>query len=282
MIRYAWNVKGWEASDEEISALLSYLPTAEQAKIKAFRFPIDGHRSLMGQILARLALLAYIPELERLSELRIGRTACGKPILISPSDRPDLGFNVSHHGDWVVVAAVAAEAECPTGVRLGVDVSEVAEPLPGECVDDFFESFQTYFTQQEWIYVNGENPSKARMHRFHHLWCLKESYVKALGLGLSMDLDRISFTVNAVQPIAAHGVYAISLAVDGEVQNDFHFELCYLDQSHPVALCYERKCSSLMQQRRPAPPQFTVLRWGGIKERISALGDSRFATAAAS
>ncbi|KAJ3166145.1 hypothetical protein HDU88_003693 [Geranomyces variabilis] len=176
---------------------------------------------------------------------------------ISPSDRPDLAFNVSHHGDWAVVASVAAEAECPTGVRLGVDVSEVAEPLPGECVNDFFESFQTYFSQRECTYVNGENPSKARMHRFHHLWCLKESYVKALGLGLSMDLDRISFS--------AHGVYAIS-PVDGEVQNDFHFELCYLDQSHPVALCYERKCSSLMQQRRPAPPQFTVLRWGGIKE----------------
>ncbi|KAJ3146429.1 hypothetical protein HDU86_008534 [Geranomyces michiganensis] len=211
---------------------------------------------------------------------------------VSPSDRPDLAFNISHHGDWVVVAAAAAETYSSSSgsVRLGVDVSEVAEPLPGESIEEFFESFQTYFTQTEWTYVNNETSTqKDRMHRFHHLWCLKESYVKALGVGLGMDLNRISFSiVSEQQPHTARGIYAISLAVDGEIQNDFHFELCYLDQDHPVALCCERLCSStaINQQQNltapPSPPQFTVLRWGGIKERISALGDSRFAAAAAS
>ncbi|KAJ3003562.1 hypothetical protein HKX48_001702 [Thoreauomyces humboldtii] len=232
----------------------------------------------MGQILVRLAILTFTPELERMSDVVMGRTAEGKPILVLPPNRNDLAFNVSHHGAWVVVAA-AATAD-PLSLRLGVDVSQV-QPLCEESVDEYFEAFQDFFTEAEWTYVHGDAlhaaPSKStpqdRMHRFHHLWCLKESYVKALGIGLGMDLERICFSVEPTEanPHPQSTLPAkISMALDGEQQKRFHFELAYLDCDHPVAICCELDI-------RPAASQFTILRWDSIKERIAALGDNRFA-----
>ncbi|KAJ3165036.1 hypothetical protein HDU88_004755 [Geranomyces variabilis] len=274
MLKWAWNVKDWTVSNAEMEALLSYLPERERVRIRAFRFPVDGHRSLMGQILARLAILSYMPDLDRLSDLVIGRTPEGKPVIMFPTSGKGLAFNVSHHGDWVVIAAATTDKS--GSAMLGVDVSQVQPPASAESVEEYLESFETFFTETEWSYVHGSRNVPAfddgpdvpdSMHRFHHLWCLKESYVKALGIGLGMDLERISFNVTAqsASPVK------ITMALDGEPQNGLHFELSYLDVEHPVAICYELE----------VPPTdtcpFTVLRWDAIKERIASLGDSRFA-----
>ncbi|KAJ3158076.1 hypothetical protein HDU89_000459 [Geranomyces variabilis] len=286
MVKWAWNVKDWDASRAELDVLLSYLPKKEQIRIRSFRFPVDGHRSLMGQILVRLAILTYMPDLQHMSDLVMGRTSAGKPILVSP-ENPGVAFNVSHHGDWVVVAA-------NTAPLLGVDVSLVKPPSAssGETVDEFLEAFENFFTEKEWEYVHkglaGEaqvDPtSQDRLHRFHQLWCLKESYVKAVGVGLGLDLERIEFSVTSDDKSPSSiSSRTISMSLDGVVQTGLSFELSYLDSEHPVAVCYgldaERAkpvVHSSSSSSSQVPP-FDVLGWPAIKERIVALGDCRLA-----
>eukprot|EP00388_Colpodella_angusta_P035214 GDKK01035304.1.p1 GENE.GDKK01035304.1~~GDKK01035304.1.p1 ORF type:complete len:204 (+),score=10.81 GDKK01035304.1:22-612(+) len=106
----------------------------------------------------------------------------------------------------------------------------------------FFSDFCSYFTKDEWAYINGANAvtstfSKAflRLKRFYVLWCLKESYIKAIGIGLGLELQRASFQVleathptqNQSEPPAAYPVLhtpsAISLRLDGVLLKEWAF-----------------------------------------------------------
>lgn len=119
-------------------------------------------------------------------------------------------FNISHHGNWVVVAAGFA-------TQLGVDVARVEKP-EGESYEDFFAIFQSYFSSKEWMRIKGdsersldERQNHERLHRFYHHWCLKESYVKALGLGLGLDLDRIEFSFRYSHEVSPKSMLKVTM-----------------------------------------------------------------------
>ena len=81
-------------------------------------------------------------------------------------------FNISHGGQWVIAAMDSQP--------LGVDI----EPI---CLDNLTVA-QRVFTQAENAFVQ-----QAPLLHFHILWTMKESIMKALGLG--MQLDPLQFHV---------------------------------------------------------------------------------------
>jgi len=103
----------------------------------------------------------------------------GRPALRAGQTDLDLRFNLSHtHG--LVACAVAL------GRDVGIDV-EWNRRNPS-----MLDSVERFFSPAEVSDLHALPPS-ARAERFFQVWTLKESYIKAHGMGLSMPLSGFSF-----------------------------------------------------------------------------------------
>lgn len=100
----------------------------------------------------------------------------GKPFL---PDSNGIEFNLSHCGRSALIAFAR-------GQSLGVDL---------ECLDRrqrFEDIADRYFTQEEARGLRNL-PEERHVDAFLRLWTCKEAVLKALGVGLSFGLDRLSF-----------------------------------------------------------------------------------------
>ena len=68
---------------------------------------------------------------------------------------------------------------------------------------------------------------KDQMDRFYTFWTLKESYMKALGKGLSLGLDSISFEIRDTE----------ILIESGSKPPDFKFKQYDFDSRYKTAVC---------------------------------------------
>jgi 4'-phosphopantetheinyl transferase len=118
----------------------------------------------------------------------------GKPRL---PQHPYLSFNLSHAGDWALVA-VAHSAE------IGIDLEEIREDVR------VVELAQRFLAPAEAAHLAGLHPG-ARIEAFFRFWTCKEAFVKALGRGFDLPLRR--FTV----ALANGGAILAETAFDPEV-----------------------------------------------------------------
>jgi hypothetical protein len=97
-------------------------------------------------------------------------SATGKPRLVGVRD---FAFNLSHSGDWVVLAT-------SEGGSVGIDIepSQAPRNLAVERIS------ARYFHPPEQRALAALDPSQRRTG-FARLWTLKEAYLKATGRGLS-------------------------------------------------------------------------------------------------
>lgn len=156
----------------------------ERVLQQRFLFEKDRRRYLVTRALVRDVLARCTGG--RPEALRFEADAFGKPRLLDQdASRPALAFNLTHTDDLVMLAVTR-------GRRIGVDVerSDRAAPL---------EIAQRYFAPQETAAMRSL-PVQAQPARFWQLWTLKESYVKAYGMGLSIPLDGFHFGFDAAAP----------------------------------------------------------------------------------
>jgi 4'-phosphopantetheinyl transferase len=140
-------------------------------------------------------------------DLGITYNPYGKPTF---RDFPEFNFNVSHSGDWVV----AIFHDNP----VGIDVQEKGEPD--------LELARHFFSSSEWrdLKACGE---EGRTKLFFDLWTLKESYLKAIGAGLSLSLDSFSMR------LSDSGV--VGITPTGPVP--YQFRRYSLDDRHALSAC---------------------------------------------
>ena len=100
----------------------------------------------------------------------------GKPMLDLPG-APKIRFNLSHTGG-LVACAVAC------GIEVGIDVEAIDRPVDPGLVKHYFAP-----DEAAWL---ADFEGAQRDEKFMALWTLKEAVIKALGLGLSVGLDRFS------------------------------------------------------------------------------------------
>jgi 4'-phosphopantetheinyl transferase len=168
-------------SPDDRAGLLAWLHPAELERYH--RFVFDRHRIeyLATRALVRRALSSYRTIEPAAWQFR--STAHGRPELDPPCG---LIFNVANHPTLIVCAI-------RTGAELGVDV----EPLTRG--PEILPLADTVFAPRERTALRAL-PAPAQPDRALSLWTLKEAYIKARGLGLSLPLDGFAFTFDADRP----------------------------------------------------------------------------------
>ena len=153
------------SADEGIYQRL-YEQASQERKARADRYRRreDALRCLAAEALLRYSLG---------TDCRMETAPGGKPF--SP-DRPDLHFNLSHSGNWAVIAWGERE--------VGVDVESIRPDTNVQALA------RRYFSPEEQLYVLKSETDRQR--RFFEVWTGKESYVKYLGRGIQMDLKSFS------------------------------------------------------------------------------------------
>ncbi|KAJ3159601.1 hypothetical protein HDU86_001610 [Geranomyces michiganensis] len=250
MLLWAFNVAAWNPSQETYAALLALLPADESARLARYHFPIDARRSLVGQLMARAAV-CKVAAANRTTwaDVVLQRTPLGKPELISPM-MPNLLFNVSHHGSWAVMACSAHAS------MLGVDVGYIDEAVLSD--PEFYSAFDHCFTPAEWAWIRS-NPA-LQLARFYRLWTLKEAYVKAVGVGLGLDLMRVEFEVKGDD----HSNIVVNL--DAKRLEEVRMGTAVLSGDHPASLCFVPSDKQGEAEGGSGKLEFQILGWEELRQ----------------
>ena len=164
-----------------LEACRALLTPDEVEKHGAFVFDKHRHEYLVTRALMRGVLARYVGVEPR--SLEFVRNEYGRPELVPPRVR----FNLSNSTKFVV-CAVSTDRE------VGVDT----EPL--DRADRILDVAESFFTPLERRGL-AALPMAERLRRAVALWTLKEAYMKARGMGMSIPaLDfELSFEANAIR-----------------------------------------------------------------------------------
>lgn len=163
-----WAVSGVDRLTEEVYDKL-YRYALEERKLRAGKFfhRQDAYRCVAADVLARCCIASFFGI--SIDEICYDTNKYGKPFV---KKKRDAYFNISHAGQWVVCAV----STCV----VGVDVERI-KPTDLAIAKRFFAS-------QEYQFLVSL-PSHLHSRYFYAYWTLKESFIKALGKGLSCPLD---------------------------------------------------------------------------------------------
>ncbi|TMV45527.1 4'-phosphopantetheinyl transferase superfamily protein [Paenibacillus mesophilus] len=213
---------------ELMSAWMSLISADKRRKIAKFVRKEDQYRSLIGELLVRSTIVRHTGMTN--DDIRFACNEYGKPALEGDAA---FSFNLSHSGGWVVLAWSA------TALPLGIDVEQIV-PID-------YRIAESFFTSREKVDLFARE-GDGRLDYFYRLWTLKESYIKAIGKGLSMPLDRFT-----VAPAAQGGWHSPEAP-------DFSFTSFRLDAVHLVAAC---------STSDELPDTACILDWCSFIERVS-------------
>jgi 4'-phosphopantetheinyl transferase len=149
------------------SALGRFLSDDERARASRFLFPQHRERFTSGRGLLRMLLGGYLDAIP--GDLRFTYGPQGKPALDGGGD---LRFNVSHADDCIVFAVGR--------VDVGVDIEAIDRDVA------IADIAARHFSAAERAEVGA---AAADRRAFFSVWTRKEAYIKARGLGLSLDLS---------------------------------------------------------------------------------------------
>lgn len=175
----------WFAYDDQVTdvdLLASYqkiLSRDELSKCNNFYFQKHRHQYLITRALVRYILSQYMPNITP-DEWVFKKNRYNKPSIDNRSLVFPLYFNLSHTEGMIALAV-------SHGVDIGIDVENTLG------ISEFKKIANNYFSLAEFKALM-KLPIHKRQYRFYQLWTLKEAYIKACGMGLSIPLKEFSFS----------------------------------------------------------------------------------------
>ncbi|XP_067102598.1 L-aminoadipate-semialdehyde dehydrogenase-phosphopantetheinyl transferase isoform X2 [Osmerus mordax] len=178
-VRWVFRCGSWTPTRSEWLYAARCVQREEKERIGQFVFAKDAKSAMAGRLLLRSVVC------ERMavpwSQIRLERSRRGKPYLPAPAcSGPEAwgwSFNVSHQGDYAVLAA-------EQGRQVGVDVMKTA--MPGSSsIPEFFRIMNRQFTEFEWKTIRGSGPEHQQLAMFYRHWesLLDQDHHVAVALG---------------------------------------------------------------------------------------------------
>ena len=174
VISVLYNKLGSKLENETFDRFFNKVPPFIQAKIVSFRKWQDAQRCLIGNILLMEGLKMINKSDLSLDELKF--TGYKRPYFNDSFD-----FNVSHSGQYVMCAVSETS-------RVGIDVEEIQSIE----INDFENEFSLKERQQ--ILQSDKS-----LYTFFSLWTQKEAFLKAIGTGLYVPLNKIKIEENKIK-----------------------------------------------------------------------------------
>lgn len=219
-VRWVFDCGNWFPSENDWSKASRSIQLEEKERIGRFVFKQDAKRSIIGQLMIR----KFLSEATQLpwSQIKTKRDQNNKPIV----EGFNLNFNVSHDGHFVVLAG-------EEDITIGIDIMRNCYK-GGRSLKEFFRLMHRNFHLNEWAYINNGIDIK-KMRSFYRIWCLKESYVKATGTGLTIDLKKICFVPkNELKKDLI--LSDTKLFIDGKLMSDWSFHE-HLYDDYTITVC---------------------------------------------
>lgn len=152
-------------SRSSLNTLLGNVNDEKQKRIQQFYHLDDAYRTLIGEFL--INSIFYKLTGTHVKDVAIEKNAYGKTFF---PEYPSIQYNISHSGDYIVCAV----HEQP----VGIDIEKI-------------QSFDLQLAKQLFTAREYEDIlcAENRNHACYDIWTIKESYVKALGKGLTIPLN---------------------------------------------------------------------------------------------
>ena len=175
-----------DLSAVQLETAATWLSSVEKARHDRYVFAHSRREFLLSRLLLRGTLSLYTGRAPGDHELLLGSR--GKPFLDETIPPGGLSFSLTHSHGLLGLAVTK-------GRELGLDIEAVREK------SDLLGLARHCFSPRELAALTALPPSE-HGERFFALWTLKESYIKARGLGLSLPLDSFSFVLDpGTQPL---------------------------------------------------------------------------------
>jgi 4'-phosphopantetheinyl transferase len=193
-------------TDSDFQQVYAKADLSRQRKIDANMRREDKVRSLVGDMLIRQMLFRHFGYASLKAPFTVDYF--GKPYL---EGQIGMHFNLSHAGDWIVCAVDTSS--------IGIDVEQI------QSIDMAIAAH--YFSTAEHATLMAI-PLENRLSCFYDLWTLKESYIKAIGKGLSekLNLFTIDLSNNEIKLISAK-----------EEDAKWHFRQYDIDPAYKLSIC---------------------------------------------
>lgn len=220
-VRWVFDCGNWFPSESDWSKASRSIQLEEKERIGRFVFKRDAKRSIIGQLMIR----KFLTETTQLpwSKIKTKRDYNNKPII----EGFNFNFNISHDGNLVVLAG-------EENTIVGIDIMRNCYK-GGKTLNEFFRIMHRNFHINEWAYIK-KGTNTEQIDSFYRFWCLKESYVKATGTGLTIDLKQICFVPKS--ELKKNVIICdTELFIDGQLMFEWNFhELLYDDYTITVCI----------------------------------------------
>jgi 4'-phosphopantetheinyl transferase len=167
-------------SEDGFEVAWGRLPDSERERALRFHHRSDSLRSGI----SRGALRTILGEMLGLApqDVPLEFGLHGKPKI--PGSR--IGFNASHAGDWVWIAAVEDH-------EVGVDIEQIRPRVASNQI------FKRFASPEEIVHFES-TPSNDQDRAFFTWWTRKEAFMKGLGCGIAGDLRSSTVWLGTQEP----------------------------------------------------------------------------------
>ena len=194
-----------EYTPEFMDVLIQFLPEAGKSRVRNRLNATSKLQTVAGELLARYSVGQFLGKTDQEINLVFGDK--GKPHI---ANLKNIHFNISHSGQYVVCAVAQDE--------IGIDVERVRKVN--------LRIAERFFSEPEINDLMTRN-EEDRMLYFITLWTIKESYLKAIGRGLTQHLNSFTICKNGDSYLLTGNEEAESFGIEThELSHDYMMAVC--------------------------------------------------------